>query len=226
MINSQLHTLRVDGNTLSYMTCGDPAAPPLVLIHGWLGARADWRLLLPELSRTHYCLTVDLLGHGDSDKPRGGDYGIPAQAHRVLAIADAAGLTQFALCGHSMGGMIGLTLAAAVAPERIIRMANLSGVVNVQSLVLKSTAWLAPRAEFLVDWGFALARKIAPFKWGARILGSQLFYRHHPPEFCTINLPYAIQPGIEVPFYKALEAILAMDLVPLLPDIVLSLIHI
>lgn len=212
-------TLTVNGDDLIYETYGNPDAPPLVLIHGWMGSKHDWRRVLPVLSQTHRCVAVDLLGHGESAKPPDGDYGIPTQGRRVLAVADALNLADFTVCGHSMGGMIALTLAATLAPERITRLINLAGVVDEKSPLLDGALALAERAEFLVEFGFDVARRLALFEWGQRLLGAGIFYKQLPPDFVTVDLPCVLQSGMEIPFYRVLEAIIAMDLLPHLSGI-------
>jgi len=212
-------TLTLNGAAIVYETYGNPDAPPLVLGHGWMGSKKDWRTVLPVLSQTHHCIAVDLLGHGESAKPADGDYSIPAQGRRVLAVADALNLGDFTLCGHSMGGMGALTIAATLATERVTRLINLAGVVDRKSPFLDGALALAERAEFLVDLGFDVARQLALFEWGQRLLGSGIFYRQPPADFATVDLPCVLQSGMEIPFYRALEAIVAMDLPPHLPHI-------
>jgi pimeloyl-ACP methyl ester carboxylesterase len=214
------HVLVVDGERITYATSGDPSALPLVFVHGWMGAIADWRLLLPPLSERYYCVAVSLLGHGDSDKPRDGDYSIDAQARRVLAIVDAVGLETFALCGHSMGGMIALTIASRLAPERVTRVANLAGVIQHRSLFLKGVLWLAQRATFLVDIGFVIARWAAKFRWGQWLLTFALFFSwRRPVGYADKNLWFSLLPGVETPFWRELEAVMATNLLPYLPNI-------
>lgn len=215
-----LHTLALGAERLAYVAAGDPAAPPLLLVHGWMGSRADWRLLLPALAETHFCVAPDLLGHGDSARPAEGDYSIPAQARRVLAVADAAGLTQFALCGHSMGSMIALTLAAKQAPARVTRVVNLAGVVQSRALLLRALVWLAPRARFLLTGGFNVARWLARWRWGAWLLTTGLFHnRARPAGYIESNLRYALQPGMETAFWRGVAAVQTMALLPHLADI-------
>jgi pimeloyl-ACP methyl ester carboxylesterase len=47
---------------------------------------------------------MDLRGHGHSDGPASGDYGVPALAEDIQAVAEALELRRFVLVGHSMGG--------------------------------------------------------------------------------------------------------------------------
>src|SRR5262245_3749150 len=92
-----------------------PGAPPALMIHGWFSYRGVWQSTLEALQARHYCVALDQLGFGASDKPRDGDYRIEAHARRVLDVADTLGLERFALLGHSMGGQVALCVAARLA---------------------------------------------------------------------------------------------------------------
>lgn len=211
----------VDSSKIAYITVGNPSSPPLILVHGWLSALADWRLLLPTLAKTHYCIAVDLLGHGDSDKPRDGDYSIPTQAHRVMTVVDTLGVHDFTLCGHSMGGMIAFYITALLAPSRVRQIINLAGVINKDDRQLGK--WLvrtATRAPFLVDWGFALSRWAAQFTWGQMLVPAAVFYTwKRPVGYADNNLRYSVQQGMETPFWRVVENIMALDMSPHLPNI-------
>src|SRR5688572_33414155 len=114
-------TFVCQNDKLMYTTVGHPAAPPLLLVHGWLSYRGVWRQTMEAFKDSHYCVAIDLLGFGNSDKPAGGDYSIAAQGQRVLQLANALGLDRFALMGHSMGGQIALCVASMLAPARVLR---------------------------------------------------------------------------------------------------------
>lgn len=74
------------GDDLHLLDVG--SAPPIVLIHGYMGSITWWDRVITRLARRHRVVAVDLLGHGDSDKPRDG-YSLPNQA-RLVARALAA----------------------------------------------------------------------------------------------------------------------------------------
>ena len=57
------------GDRVAYRDAGAGAALPL--IHGMAGSSATWRAVFPQLSKKYRVLAPDLLGHGESDKPRG-----------------------------------------------------------------------------------------------------------------------------------------------------------
>src|SRR5699024_9416715 len=60
-------TVSSDGTTLAYRVLGDPAARPLVLVHGWSQSSACWGPeLLAPLAERYRVVAVDLRGHGHS----------------------------------------------------------------------------------------------------------------------------------------------------------------
>jgi len=123
---------------LLYTASGDPANLPLIMIHGWLSHRGVWRTTVPALQDRFYCIAVDLLGFGDNEKPKDGDYRISTQAQRIVTLADELGFHKFNLIGHSMGGQIAIHVAALTARERVERLIAVGSVV---------TGRLAPRVE-------------------------------------------------------------------------------
>ena len=96
---------------------GDPAAPPLVLLHGWPQHWLCWQAVLPPLAGSARLLLPDLRGHGWSDAPAGG-YEKEQLATDLLGLLDALGLDRVGLVGHDWGGFVSL-LAALRAPERV-----------------------------------------------------------------------------------------------------------
>lgn len=113
-----------------YNTAGHATSRPLLMIHGWLSYRGIWQETIEAFKDDYYCVSVDLLGFGDSDKPAEADYSIEAQGRRILQLADRLGLGRFSLIGHSMGGQIALCLAARLASERVEQLVNVAGVVS------------------------------------------------------------------------------------------------
>jgi pimeloyl-ACP methyl ester carboxylesterase len=105
---------------------GEPGAPRVLALHGWLDNAASFVPLATEFDRvgTHGIELVapDLPGHGRSAHlPPGADYSFAGALHSVLDIADALGWERFALLGHSMGAGIA-SLVAAGCPQRVERL--------------------------------------------------------------------------------------------------------
>jgi len=105
---------------------GEPGAPRVLALHGWLDNAASFVPLAAEFARTGLdgidLVAPDLPGHGRSAHlPPGADYSFAGALHSVLDIADALGWERFALLGHSMGAGIASLVAAGV-PGRVDRL--------------------------------------------------------------------------------------------------------
>jgi len=93
---------------------------PLMLVHGFTGAKEDFSdFLEPLAERGWHAVAPDLRGHGASDHPGEEEsYSLAIIAADLLALADALGWGRFVLLGHSMGGMVAQQLLLA-RPERV-----------------------------------------------------------------------------------------------------------
>ena len=108
------------GARLHYELRGSGA--PLIALHGFTGGGRDFLPLANALRRQAMTITLDLMGHGESDAPADpGRYSLAASADDVLALADELGLTSFDLLGYSMGGRVALRTVLA-QPRRIRRL--------------------------------------------------------------------------------------------------------
>jgi len=106
---------------LNYTVDGPEDAPPLVLGSS-LGTTTElWRAQLPELAARFRVVRYDHRGHGASPVPSG-PYQLSDLGGDVLAVLDHLGLERAHVAGVSLGGMVGMWLAAA-APERVDRLA-------------------------------------------------------------------------------------------------------
>jgi pimeloyl-ACP methyl ester carboxylesterase len=72
--------VRLHGHRVNFNIAGQ--GPPIVLIHGVAGRAAQWDETMLLLAERHTVIAPDLLGHGESAKPRG-DYSLGAFASGV-----------------------------------------------------------------------------------------------------------------------------------------------
>jgi 3-oxoadipate enol-lactonase/4-carboxymuconolactone decarboxylase len=112
--------VKVDQEKLYYRIDGGPDRPVLVLGHSLGADHGLWDPQLPALLPHFQIVRIDWRGHGASDATPG-DYTIEQLGGDLLAVADAAGAGRFAYCGLSLGGMVGLWLAAK-APDRVTHL--------------------------------------------------------------------------------------------------------
>src|ERR1041384_2434626 len=76
---------RVNGVRIHYQEAGEEAAPPIILIHGFISSNLVWsQVLLPLARRGFRVIAPDLPGYGYSDKPAGARYTIAEQARAVI----------------------------------------------------------------------------------------------------------------------------------------------
>ncbi len=91
----------LNGNKIHYTTYGK-GEPTLVFIHGWACDESVWNAQAPELAHQFRCLTIDLPGHGQSDKPEIA-YTMPFYARAIDAVLRDAKVSSAILVGHSNG---------------------------------------------------------------------------------------------------------------------------
>ena len=113
------HFLDVRGARLHVAELGDPAGPPVLLLHGWPQHWWSWRLLMPLLADRHRVLAMDLRGFGWSEPTRGG-YRKEELAEDVVGVLDALDVERVNLVGHDWGGVVGF-LVCLNHPDRVER---------------------------------------------------------------------------------------------------------
>ena len=138
--------IRLHGHRLSYRTGGH--GPVLLLIHGITNSSASWEPVLAQLATRFTVIAPDLLGHGESDKPRG-DYSLGASASLMRDLMLALGHERATIVGHSLGGGIAMQMAYQF-PERVERLVLVSsgGLGRQVTPVLRAVA--LPAAEYVL----------------------------------------------------------------------------
>src|SRR5215211_3005084 len=100
------------------------SGPLVVLLHGIAGTADTWAPVAQALAQRHTVLAPDLLGHGESAKPRG-DYSLGAYASGVRDLVAALGHDRATVVGHSLGGGIAMQFAYQY-PQRVERLVLIS----------------------------------------------------------------------------------------------------
>jgi len=138
--------ITLHGHRVSYRAAG--SGPLLVLIHGIAENSATWREVLPGLAERYTVVAPDLLGHGDSAKPRT-DYSLGAYASAIRDLLGVLGFERGTIVGHSLGGGVAMQFAYQF-PERCERMVLVSsgGLGHDLHLLLRAAA--LPGAEWVL----------------------------------------------------------------------------
>ena len=142
---------------------GPDGAPVLVLANPLGTTRAIWAAQVPVLQEHFRLLRFELRGHGEpgarSAAPPG-PYSIAELGTDVLSLMRDHGVTAAAYCGISLGGMIGLWLAAN-APERISCLVVCCAAITPMP---SRQAWL-DRAALVRSAGMAAISEMIPPRW-------------------------------------------------------------
>ena len=102
---TEMKYLDLHGERVAYLDEGSGEA--IVLLHGIAGSSQTWRSVMRPLSRKFRVVAPDLLGHGNSTKPRS-DYSLGALAVLVRDLLDELGIAKATIVGHSLGGGIAM----------------------------------------------------------------------------------------------------------------------
>ena len=112
----------IHGHKRAYVLAGRPigTAPVLLLLHGLACDHHDWDPVIPALTEKYTVLAPDLLGHGESDKPRA-DYTLGGYANGMRDLLTVLGIDKVTVVGHSFGGGVAMQFAYQY-PERTERL--------------------------------------------------------------------------------------------------------
>jgi pimeloyl-ACP methyl ester carboxylesterase len=157
-IHLKFDGLRDTSQSAAYLEMGQ--GTPLLMLHGFLGSGSCWLPLMERLQSQFRCISLDLLGFGESAKPKI-CYDIAKEVAFVRQVVEALQLDSCYILGHSFGGWVasayaleypgsvkGLVLAASAG----IRDDSFCGRYDH----LRPLLWQTP----VVDWALTLAKPI------------------------------------------------------------------
>jgi len=138
---------KVHGHDVAYRQAG--SGPVLLMIHGIAGSSGTWVPVMPLLAEHYTVIAPDLLGHGESAKPRG-DYSLGAYASGIRDLLGVLGHERATIVGHSLGGGVAMQFAYQFPQmaERLVLVCSggLGKEVNplLRALSLPGTEFLLP----------------------------------------------------------------------------------
>jgi pimeloyl-ACP methyl ester carboxylesterase len=134
------------GHRVSYRTAGE--GPVVLLVHGITGTSEQWDPVIRLLADRFTVLAPDLLGHGQSAKPRG-DYSLGAYAVSLRDLLILLGHRRATIVGHSLGGGVAMQFAYEypVFSERLVLVSSGGLGTEVHPLLRAATL---PGAEFVL----------------------------------------------------------------------------
>jgi pimeloyl-ACP methyl ester carboxylesterase len=138
-----VHFVTIHGHRRAYRMMG--SGPAILLLHGIGDTSRSWLPVMGGLAEHHTVIAPDLLGHGDSAKPRA-DYSVAAYANGMRDLLEVLDIDRVTVVGHSLGGGVAAQFAYQY-PERCERLVLVAtGGVNREVVPLLRWA-AAPFAE-------------------------------------------------------------------------------
>src|SRR4051795_5294693 len=143
---AELQEIRLHGHRVAYRMAGE--GPAILLIHGITSNSDTWDRVFGLLAEDHTVIAPDLIGHGESAKPRG-DYSMGAYASGLRDLCAALDIDSATFVGHSLGGGIAMQMAYQF-PERCERLVLVSsgGLGREVSLLLRAAT--LPGSELVI----------------------------------------------------------------------------
>lgn len=133
---SSQRMLEVDGLRINFQDSGPPDAPAVLLLHGFGSSLQTWDAWTPQLSLKFRVIRLDLPGFGLTGESPNKNYSEGQDLATLVGFVNKLKLSSYSVVGHSMGGKMAWSLAAA-QPER------------VQALVLMAPDGFSPESQ----WG-------------------------------------------------------------------------
>ncbi|HEY8997985.1 MAG TPA: alpha/beta hydrolase [Edaphobacter sp.] len=130
-----IRTINADGVNVFYREAGDPAAPAILLLHGFPTSSTMFRELIPRLAQRYHVIAPDLPGFGFTKVPaeRGYTYSFDSIAKTIEAFVEAIHLARYAIYVFDYGAPTGFRLALA-HPERVTAIVSQNGNAYLEGL--------------------------------------------------------------------------------------------
>ena len=143
----RLEHVTINGHDMAYRAAGD--GPVVLLVHGMAGSSATWKHVMPALARRFTVVAPDLLGHGESARPRS-EYSLGAHANSLRDLLNALAHGRVTCVGQSFGGGVAMQLAYQF-PERCERLVLVDSGGLGREVHFLLRALTAPGAEQILS---------------------------------------------------------------------------
>ncbi|WP_045520680.1 alpha/beta fold hydrolase [Neobacillus niacini] len=180
--------LDVKGINTHYHESGQ--GEPVLLIHGsgpGVTAWANWRLIIPKLSKNFHVFSPDIVGFGYTDRPENMEYGVETWTQHLIGFIEKIGKGKVHIIGNSLGGALALHIAKK-RPDLVGKM------------VLMGAAGIKFPVTYGLDkvWGYEPS--IANMK---RLLEIFAYNQEFATdELAKLRYEASIQPGLQEAFSK------------------------
>lgn len=112
---------------LHYVDWGNPAAPPMLLVHGGRDHCRSWDRVAEAFRADYHVIAPDLRGHGDSEWVRGGGYLLADYVYDIAQLLHQTGLVPAVVVAHSLGAAVALQYAG-LYPRNVTKLVAIEGM--------------------------------------------------------------------------------------------------
>ncbi len=194
----------IHGYRRAYRIAG--SGPALLLIHGIGDNSTTWNTIQAKLAQRFTVIAPDLLGHGQSDKPRA-DYSVAAYANGMRDLLSVLDIDRVTVIGHSLGGGVAMQFAYQFPQlvERLV-LVGAGGVTKDVNVALRLASLpMGGEALALLRLPFVLPTVQFAGKVAGAVLGSTKLGRDLPDVLRILrDLP---EPTASAAFTRTLRAV-------------------
>ena len=148
------------------------AGNPIVFIHGFGASLDTWRYLEERLKGEYRIVSLDLKGHGYSERPLDDRYSLQDHAAAVLGLMDHLKLKNVVLVGNSLGCAVALIAALEAqqeSPATVAAMVLIAGSLDGDNLPFYLRLLRLPMIG-------SVAAKLTPASFGTRLILKRAYY--------------------------------------------------
>jgi pimeloyl-ACP methyl ester carboxylesterase len=185
--------VKANGITINYDRQG--SGDPLILIPYLAADHACYAFQVPEYSKLFTCISIDLRGTGETDKPEG-VYSTELLADDLAAFMRAAGIEKAHVSGLSLGAAVGAWLAAKY-PERVLSLSLHAGWTKTDLFLKTVVEGWQVMARALESTSEMVIRGIFPWCFTPELYATRPEYVQSLADFVRSRPPQSVSAFIE-----------------------------
>lgn len=178
---SSQDVIMVDGLNIYYKDTGPKDAPVLLLLHGFGSSLQTWDLWASKLETNYRVIRLDLPGFGLTGPSPLHDYSESSDLATLTHFVDKLGISSFSVIGHSMGGKMAWSLAAA-KPDRVKALVLMAPDGFPESKDIGTKPYAVPAIFGMIKFclpKYLVRKSIEPAFFDASALSDSLVERYY-----------------------------------------------
>lgn len=175
------NVVNVEGIRIHYKDTGPQDAPVLLLLHGFGSSLQTWDVWAASLAQKYRVIRLDLPGFGLTGPSPSNDYSELSDVNTLTQFVDKLGVSDLSVIGHSMGGKMAWTFAAA-HPDRVKALVLMAPDGFPQPEAIGTKPYAMPAIMGVMKFSlprYFVRKSIEPAFADASALDDKLVSRYH-----------------------------------------------